>query len=1076
MITGMLFLLSGGPLTSQVNIYEKPLELPTYGVEAPEKMPDWRMYRYPYTMYDRLTNTKGSHTYNAVYVENEYVKALVLPQIGGRLHGATDKTNGYEFLYDQKVIKPGLVGITGAWISGGVEWNFPIGHRPSGFRETDWVLTEETDGSKTAWVGEIDRLTGMRWSVGTAVHPGRNWVETKIRLYNSTPYKQSFQYWATSAVRATENYQAVIPGEVMTGHGKREFYNWPVHDGVDLSYWKNISGAGSYFTVDSESDYFGGYSPEENAGIVHFADHHIVRGKKLWTWGTAPSGRIWENILTDGDLPYFEPQAGAFSDNQPSFFWIMPGETKIFSHFWFPVRDIGVFDYANLEGALKLNLESGKVIFGWSPTGKNNNASIVITLGGKDIFNRKVNADPAKPFTGEAKVSENAFLHQLKMSVIASNGDTLLTFSHPKPSGLLLPEPEPRPRPPQEVRSQDELFTIADRLNKYNNKEQAIEYYNEILKRDEGDIRTNNALGELALKEGKFKEALHYFDRSLKRNEDYFKAWYNKGLAELWLGDITAAEKSFNRSTYDLAWYAPAYFNLAQIALSKSQTALALEYINRSINGNGDNTEAWAVKGLVLSHLGQHIEAVDLIEKQLEIDPLNHFLHAAKLISLNESGASNHEKLAAAGKLKQIMRADSDNYLELAIRFARIGLYNDAVEVLDTFINEQNSGGSPLIHYYRAYYKNLLGKQQETVSELVKATSTDATYTFPNRLETFPVLEWSLGVNPEDATAHNLIAMLYYSRARKQEAVRHWEKSVKLNPAQGVAFRNLGLAYQEQGDLQGAKNAYVSALKADPTAGKVIVELGLLNKKLNIPYNDQVALFEENLSVVAGYNQAVSQLVELYVITGQYENALEWLQKTHFNSWEGRYGIHQLWVQSNIKLGDKEMNKRNYKKALEYYKQSLEYPMNLEVAEQPNTNHSRKYYNIARSLEAIGEKAEARGYYEKTAGYEVADGDAYKFFKAKALEALGKKKEAEKNYKELLTAMENEIIPEQDPEGDPMVENQRQANSKAVKLFTSSLALEGLNRKSEADQLRERAMELYPLVELSTYRPPRSGY
>ncbi|GAI88691.1 unnamed protein product, partial [marine sediment metagenome] len=229
----------------------------------PEIMPDWDVRCYPYPMLDRITNEKYNRTYRALWVENEYVKALVLPEIGGRLHGAQDKTNGYQFLYDQTVIKPGLIGLTGAWISGGVEWNFPDGHRASGFRDTDWRLVENPDGSKTAWVGEIDRITGMRWSIGTTVHPGRNWVETKVRLFNCTPYVHRFQYWATSAVRATHNYQAVIPGELMTGHGKHGYFHWPVNNGVDITYWKNIPGASSFFAVESESDYFGGYSPEE---------------------------------------------------------------------------------------------------------------------------------------------------------------------------------------------------------------------------------------------------------------------------------------------------------------------------------------------------------------------------------------------------------------------------------------------------------------------------------------------------------------------------------------------------------------------------------------------------------------------------------------------------------------------------------------------------------------------------------------------------------------------------------------------------------------------------------------------
>ncbi len=123
-------------LSGQVRIYQEPFTLPTYRVMEPEIMPNWDVRRYPYPMLDRITNEKYNRTYRALWVENEYVKTLVLPEIGGRLHGAQDKTNGYQFLYDQKVIKPGLIGLTGAWISGGVEWNFPDGRHgmyPKGY-------------------------------------------------------------------------------------------------------------------------------------------------------------------------------------------------------------------------------------------------------------------------------------------------------------------------------------------------------------------------------------------------------------------------------------------------------------------------------------------------------------------------------------------------------------------------------------------------------------------------------------------------------------------------------------------------------------------------------------------------------------------------------------------------------------------------------------------------------------------------------------------------------------------------------------------------------------------------------
>ena len=245
--------------SDEVKIYEKPLTIPTYRLGKPEMMPRWKVRLgriYPYTMLDKLTEEKYERTYRALWVENEYVKVLVLPEIGGRVHGAQDKTNGYQFMFDQKVIKPALVGLAGAWISGGVEWNFPDGHRQSCFRPMDWRLVENPGGSRTIWTGEIERVYGMRWSAGVTVHPGRNWVEGKVRLFNCTPYPHSFQYWGNCGVRGTPEFRLITPGEIATSHGKHRFYRWPVHNGKDLRFWKNAPGGTSYFVVNSENSWF----------------------------------------------------------------------------------------------------------------------------------------------------------------------------------------------------------------------------------------------------------------------------------------------------------------------------------------------------------------------------------------------------------------------------------------------------------------------------------------------------------------------------------------------------------------------------------------------------------------------------------------------------------------------------------------------------------------------------------------------------------------------------------------------------------------------------------------------------
>ncbi|MFC1537336.1 DUF5107 domain-containing protein [Gemmatimonadota bacterium] len=1060
----------------EVRVYESPLTLPTYRLGPPERMPAWRRI-YPYTMYDKLTDERYDRTYRALWVENEYVKALVLPEIGGRLHGAQDKTNGYQFFQNQRTIKPGLVGMAGAWISGGVEYNFPHGHRPSGFRDTDWRLQENPDGSKTAWTGEIDRMFGMRWSVGHTVHPGRNWVETRHRLYNCTPYAHSFQYWATSAVRATPEYQAVIPGEIKTGHGKHEFFNWPVHEGVNQTYWKNLPGHTSFFAVDSKDDYFGGYSPEESAGIAIFSDHQVVPGKKLWTWGTAPSGRIWEKILTDGDLPYFEPQAGAFSDNQPDYHWIMPGETKVFSIYWFPVRDIGVWDYANLEGALNLELNKGMAKFGWSPTGVNKNARVIVTAGGRAVYDQKVNACPANPLLGEAKVPGGTDQFSLAITVLCSKGDTLLSFSHPKPQNPALPAPLPSDPAPEKVKSVDELNVIGNRIEMFRDTRRAQDYYNEALKRDPGDVRANTAVGLILLKQGKLAEALEYFEKSLERDPSYGQAVYYQGMASLKMGDLQKAEDKLNRAAYDLAFYASANYELAQLTAATGRYERALEHIERSISGNGDNAQAYAVKALILNRLGRPAQALATAEKIQQLDPLDLLSLAERIESLKKMRRDN-EAAALHDTLLMVTRGDSENHLELAIRYARCGCYSEAVAAIGELIQGGRKGWveedklSPMLYYYAAYYNCLIGNDKCVAKLLPAALEASPEYCFPNRPESFPVLAWAIEQNPGDARALYYLGNLYYAKTRVDEAIDSWNKAVAIEPGNVVAHRNLGMALLRKNEIDPAKAAYEQAIKADPGASAAALELVRLYKRLGYSSEQRLAFLKENMTAVTTNDALLTAYISLLVQAGSFDEALNWLRSHHFHSWEGRYGIHQYWVVANLDKGDGFFAGGRYEEALKHYEQSLTYPFNLEVAALPRIIHARKLYKVGTALEALGRKTEAMERYNTVVAERdtMRQNSAYRFYLGKALEKLGRSGEAQKVYQEMLDASGETRLSRNELRYDP------NRNPEALSLFRRSLALEGLGRTGEAEVARKKALELDPIASLRVFSPPRAGW
>ena len=129
-IMTLLGVMPAAAQTGRARIYEKTVTLPTYGVVEPDTNPrfyEGRVYQgvqgpiYPYPISDVLTNEKADWSYQAVILENEYIEVGVLPEIGGRIFWANDKTNGYDFFYRQHVVKPSLIGMLGAWISGGME-------------------------------------------------------------------------------------------------------------------------------------------------------------------------------------------------------------------------------------------------------------------------------------------------------------------------------------------------------------------------------------------------------------------------------------------------------------------------------------------------------------------------------------------------------------------------------------------------------------------------------------------------------------------------------------------------------------------------------------------------------------------------------------------------------------------------------------------------------------------------------------------------------------------------------------------------------------------------------------------
>ncbi len=456
--------------TSAVKTRVEDLAMPTYLPAAPDKNPmflEKRVYQgssgkvYPLPFTDRIAEKPVDRKWKAIWIENEFIRAMVLPELGGRIHILQDKTNGYDLIYNQSVIKPALVGLAGPWASGGIEFNWPQHHRPATFLPVDFVIEKHADGSQTIWCSDHDPMTRMKGIHGVCLHPGKAYLELKVRAYNRTPFVQTLLWWANVATRVHEAYQSFFPPDVyyVADHARRSMSEYPLaksyyygvnygergRKGVpkkeaptqfiplhekssktaipayspnDLSFYANIPVPTSYMCMGSKEDFFGGYDHAAQAGIVHIANHHISPGKKQWTWGNHEFGYAWDRNLTDKDsngefAPYIEIMAGVYTDNQPDFSFLQPGETKTWSQHWYPIQKIGPAQHATIDAAASLKINGKKIHLGIAVTRKTSAVKVLLSAHGKNIFSRTLDLAPANPFVTEIKlprgVMENVF-------------------------------------------------------------------------------------------------------------------------------------------------------------------------------------------------------------------------------------------------------------------------------------------------------------------------------------------------------------------------------------------------------------------------------------------------------------------------------------------------------------------------------------------------------------------------------------------------------------------------------------------------------------------------------------------
>ena len=641
-------------IKDEVKAKVKKIIISTYLQGEPEELPMFcenRVHQrtngnpYPNPIINQVfRDIKEDKEYEAIILENNYLELIILPELGGRrIFSALDKTNNYHFFYKQNVIKPALIGMLGLWISGGAEFNWPTHHRPSTFMPVDYDIEYTQDGSITVWLSEHDPIDRMKGMVGICLYPGRALFESKAQIYNRNPLQKSFLWWENIAVPVNRSYQIFFPQDVkyVSFHYKKATGSYPVldsyynvHDareGLDIRFQENTDQATSYFSAASKYDFFGGYDHSKKAGTMYIADHQISPGKKLFTWGYNQLSDSWENALTDEDGKYAELMAGAYSDNQPDLSWLEPFETKCFSQYWYPFKDIGEPQIANCDVALSYKKKNDELIIDIYAVTNLSDCIIEVFSQDKKIGSSVVQMEVGESQNFSIHASVEELSKKIEIYLKDSEGEILVTYKEEDIENIV-PEPIKDISSPYELETAQECALAGLHIEQYRDPcIKAYVYYEEGLKKDPEDVECNYGMGMYLLDKFKFNEAEQYFIRAIKAltkwnpNPRNMQAHLGLGLTFKSQGKLNEAYNILSKASWHYSVKSQACYTLAEIDCIKGNYKKAKAHLEESLDLNRKNLKARNLYCCVLRKMEENKSACNIVEETLALDMLDYW-------------------------------------------------------------------------------------------------------------------------------------------------------------------------------------------------------------------------------------------------------------------------------------------------------------------------------------------------------------------------------------------------------------------------------------------------------------------
>lgn len=794
---------------ARARVYHGTLSLPSYAEGPIDANPPFDVLQprgrpnYPYTIRDQLTDRRAVKPWRAVYLENEYLKCSILPDLGGHLYGCTDKINGQEMFYANTAMKFSNIAYRGSWAAFGIEFNFPVSHNWMTTSPVEVATRQHPDGRASVYVANTDRAYGLRWVVELSLRPGRAALDQHVTLTNPSTTRQRFYWWTNAAVRAFDDTQILYPMKYTASHGFTDVDTWPVdRRGTDNSVLRNhVHGPVSRFSHASREGFMAIWQPRTNSGVGHYAPPDELPAKKIWSWGVDADAMDWRRALSDDSSAYVEIQAGLFRD-QETYAWLEPNDRISFTESWLPLRGLGGVSRVAPRAALhmrRMAADPRRLRVDLNVAEALPGARLQVWSGRLTVHNQLHDLTPRRTASWEWAVPDG--ISDVTFTVIDRHGAVVVSQTEHQfdftPDSLVNvgPQPGPRERPRGAGAGDGAWLSWGAEREVNGDLLGALAAYREGLRTQPGSLPLLKAAGRLAVMMGREGEGDGWLSEYLVYTPADHEAAYYRGLARLQMGDVREARLAFEfaRQHGPLRWAAER--GLARLEIRLGRLADAASRLERAAAGNAELQLEASV--LLRAVGGERLGAATRLRQAvLQRDPSNVI---ARWEALGGAAADR----ALAGELA----ADPSRVVQIASRYLEYGLYRWAQEVLERSLPAPigvpeagvlHPGKDPIVAYLAWFARAV--KLQDVADMQDTARTRSVLGAFPHGFVIREVLDSAARRMPQDATARFLLGMIEMQRGDIGPAFARWDSLRVAGVVYPSLYRNLAAASLLLGD------------------------------------------------------------------------------------------------------------------------------------------------------------------------------------------------------------------------------------------------------------------------------------